>query len=396
MVENVFVLFYFMILLSIVPLALAFMLHKTHKKTAWVLYAVTSVMLLLQISMWADDVVGWQTHRHFTQIQELLERPFEAFYDDIVVKGHGVIALSNIAEGLVNYGIRHPTQHEVIVPLLHNALTLATHPNMRHASDIANPSASGENGLFLTHVNIILGAYQRFSGDTQYVSVNQHISEYLATTTLQDHQKHVHSYPEVGYKWPADQAATLYSLYLFDRNNGTTLSVQPIQEWLAYMKTEGTDGTTGLHYSEVSKTIEYWKYPRGCALSWTVKYMSRFAPEDAQQLWARYKGTFKQNYWLAAGFREYAKGVERPQDYDSGPIILGNGAAATAFGLSASRGLHDMYTYYQLYNSLKMTDMAIAFMSVAGHQSLYTVSQDVLATSIRFSSETTIEWYPRL
>jgi hypothetical protein len=243
-------------------------------------------------------------------------------------------------------------------------------------------------------LNIVLGAYQWFSDDARYLSMNRKISEYLAETTIQDAQKHVHSFPNQPYKWPADQVATLYSLYLFDQNNQTDLSVKPIREWLTYMQSQGTAPIMCLHYSEISRKIDYWKYPRGCALSWSVKYMSKFAPEEARELWENYRKHYKNNYLLVAGFREYPTSVDREPNVDSGPIIWGNGASATAFGLAASRMMDDPYTYYQIQNAVHLADAAIWLLScINSNHDLVLVSRDLLATSIRFSSETQTSWY---
>jgi hypothetical protein len=160
------------------------------------------------------------------------------------------------------------------------------------------------------------------------------------------------------------------------------------------MKAEGTAPTTYLHYSEISRKIDYWKYPRGCALSWSVKYMSRFAFIQACELWENYKQHYKNNYLLAAGFREYPPGVDRGSNIDSGPILWGNGASATAFGLVASKEMDDLFTYYQIQNAVHLADAAIWFLScINSNHDLVLVSRDLLATSIRFSSETQTNWY---
>lgn len=393
MIKNVFVLGVFILILAVIPLTISFLLKKSYKKIKVVLYGITVCLIVVQASVWLDDVSGWQAHRHFKSIQAILEQPSQGLKKELYSGGFAIIALSNIADGLVNYGLQHPEKQEKIIPLFRKVVQLAITPDMPLYSNPDNPAGSGENGLYLSHLNIILGAYQRLSDDTRYLSMNRKISEYLAETTIQDTQKHVRSFPNQPYKWPADQAATLYSLYLFDHNNQTTFSVQPIYEWLEYMRTEGTAPTTYLHYSEVSRKIDYWKYPRGCALSWSVKYMSKFAPEEARELWENYRKHYKNNYLLVAGFREYPPGVDRGPNVDSGPIIWGNGASATAFGLAASKTMDDPYTYYQIQNAVHFADAAIWLLScINSNHELVLISQDLLATSIRFNSETQTSW----
>ena len=122
--------------------------------------------------------------------------------------------------------------------------------------------------------------------------------------------------------------------------------------------------------------------------------MSKFAPEEARELWKNYRKHYKNNYLLVAGFREYPTGVDRGPNVDSGPIIWGNGASATAFGLAASKEMDDLFTYYQIQNAVHLADAAIWLLScINNNHELVLVSRDLLATSIRFSSETQTNWY---
>jgi len=75
------------------------------------------------------------------------------------------------------------------------------------------------------------------------------------------------SFPNKHLRWPADQAAVLYSLFLYDQNLETNLSKEPIKEWSNYMKKYGTDSKTGLHISEVTGGTNSSNTSRGCTLS---------------------------------------------------------------------------------------------------------------------------------
>ena len=73
-----------------------------------------------------------------------------------------------------------------------------------------------------------------------------------------------------------------------------------------------------------------------------------FAPEldvDLARTWyARYTNQFWDASFFMAGFREWRRDArQRMADVDSGPIILGRGSAASAFGIGAARALgrHD-------------------------------------------------------
>ena len=49
---------------------------------------------------------------------------------------------------------------------------------------------------------------------------------------------HADLLPHVKMKWSADQAAIIYSLWLFDKNNDTAISADLQKKWLEYMDSE--------------------------------------------------------------------------------------------------------------------------------------------------------------
>ena len=184
------------------------------------------------------------------------------------------------------------------------------------------------------------------------------------------------SYPGKGLRWPADQATTLYSLALYDRVTGATLSRRPVAAWLAYIVRRGASKRWRLPLSEVTGRAGAWRHPRGCALSWTVRYMHGFAPARAARLWARYKEVFLVRKGIFAGFREWPPGIRRRADVDSGPIVLGGvGAAATGLALGASRLVGDSATYYML----RASELAVR---IAGDARLGRAGGSILARAI--------------
>ncbi|HEU4536929.1 MAG TPA: hypothetical protein VFS00_22560, partial [Polyangiaceae bacterium] len=90
-------------------------------------------------------------------------------------------------------------------------------------------------------------------------------------------------------------------------------------------------------------SLEGSDVPRGCALSWTVAMRGLYDGAAARGLYERYRQAFWSGAGPLGGFREWPPGVERAADVDSGPIVLGVGAAATAIGIGAARlvGSHD-------------------------------------------------------
>jgi hypothetical protein len=78
---------------------------------------------------------------------------------------------------------------------------------------------------------------------------------------------------------------------------------------------------------------------RGCSNSGILVQAPDLSVEQAREWYDRYAGHFWQERALAVGFTEFPRDrhVEHGGDVDSGPIVLGYGFAASAFGLAAAR-----------------------------------------------------------
>ena len=137
------------------------------------------------------------------------------------------------------------------------------------------------------------------------------------------------SYPGVRARWPADQSATLASLRRYDVAHGAGLSTEPARRYFTVV--ERSASTDGLPRSEVARVIDSGCYPRGCALSFSVRYLAEVDPPRARALWQRYVAGYLVDGVLVTGFREWPVGVERGEDAYSGPIVSGIGQCVWLF-----------------------------------------------------------------
>lgn len=378
---------------SAIPLGLVLWLKKRYKKTKFVLFCITGLLILTQTSVWLYDVSGMQAYNHYLQIQTFLNQPFTGLRQVGLTRSKGIIALSYMSEGLVSYAMQNEARKPEIIALLKKAIAIALHPDISPYQNINNVASWGEEGLYLSHFNVMLGSYQRLSGDRTYLQLNRTISEHLAQKIISAPHNNIRSYNKAQDRWPADNAVTLYSLYLFDKNNNTKISLSPIKKWLEYMETKGSEPKTKLHYSELTGVEKYSPYPRGCALSWTAKYMSDFAPKQAKELWGNYKKHYHKNFLIISAFREYPPNANLNPDADSGPIVFGMGAGATGLALNASKYVGDYLTYYQINNLFRLVDLLANILSSFGDKKWQTLTQDILAISIQFNAETKVPWY---
>lgn len=149
---------------------------------------------------------------------------------------------------------------------------------------------------------------------------------------------HLATFP--GYCWPADNVPAVYSLILHDRLYGTDYG-QAARRWIEAL-IASLDPETGLMASRVDcQTGEILDIPRGCALSFTFAFLPDFSPQFAASQYAVYRQQFFKTTLGFIGIREYPLGQGRRADIDSGPIFLEVGAAATGFGIAATKAMAD-------------------------------------------------------
>lgn len=313
-----------------------------------------------------------------------MQRPFSTFSADNVPKSFRIIVLSNLAEYIRNLRRRGRLPGADARSSLQKIIRIATSPRLSPYGNRSLTRVSlGNHGLYLSHLNVILGAFKEATGQDDHLALNRRISRHLARRSLSDPHRHMASYPNIGYRWPADQAVTLSSLATYDRNYGRTLARRPVAAWLTAMNTRGMNGRWGLPRSEITGRARHAHTPRGCALSWSVRYMHSFAPLRARKLWRRYREVFMVRVGPLAGFREWPPGVTAPADADSGPIVFGMGAAATGLALGASQAVGDGVTY----GSLRASE---ALVRAVGGRKLRRTGSSILARALDLQAATMI------
>lgn len=249
-------------------------------------------------------------------------------------KGFRIVALSFLADGCVAEARRDSSKREAARACVHRALELAKHTRRQPIS------LEREDGLWLSHFNLILGAADAM-GPCADLEQHRAVSEALRKRSLDDAFHHVRSYANLAHRWPADQTATLASLHRHDAAHGTDWSADATQPWRAYVLEHAMDKKFGLPWSEVTLADKTSKLPRGCALSWQTRYLNEVDPKLARTWWEAFRGQYWVEHLGMGGLREWPPGVEHKGDIDSGPIVQGVGAAATALGIAAARVMGD-------------------------------------------------------
>jgi hypothetical protein len=322
---------------------------------------------------------------HFHYIRDHLRQPFNGYgRTEVLLPQFAEVTLSHMACGLQNLSVSRPDLHDQLVPLIDEVAARATSPLVspwgKRPDDVAD---FGDEGLYLSHLNMVLGCHRAITGSDRYEALHRRVSEHLAARSLRDGDFHAASFPP-DYKWPADQAVTLCSLYLYDRTHGTALSAEPTAGWLAWMRGH-TDPATGLPHSAVSD-FPYRTTPRGCALSWSLLYMAQFAPDEAAAMYPTYRQHFFASCGGMGGWREWPRGAGGASDFDSGPVVLGVGAAASGLGVGPARLFGDEEAYADILRLFSTTTLP----SPWGDRSHLVMP--LLAEAILFDGETAVPW----
>lgn len=165
-------------LITTLPLILAWLLKERFWIVIFSLLAIAILLALLQSLICLADITGIQADFRYQQIRSFLNQSFEGWDSVGLNSEQGIISLSYLAEGLVSYSIRRPSLKSEIVSLTKKAVKIAIRVAPFH--DVNNPAEWGESGLYLSHLNVILGAYQHLTGEHAYFTLNRNVSEYLS------------------------------------------------------------------------------------------------------------------------------------------------------------------------------------------------------------------------
>lgn len=245
-----------------------------------------------------------------------------------------IVALSFLSDGCVAEARRDPAKKAAALACVRRCWDLA-----RQLPGHAQP-LDKTDGLFLTHESLILGAAHAL-GPCPDPTRHAQAARALAQRSLADPHRHAASYIGRRARWPADQSATLASLFRYDRDHDDRLHLVPLDEWRSHMLTKAMDASLDLPWSEVAGQTRTGRLPRGCALSFQTRFLVEVDPQLARRWWQSTRSHYLVTTMGLSGLREWPPGRDRAADVDSGPIIRGVGAAATGLGIAAARVMGD-------------------------------------------------------
>ena len=334
---------------------------------------------------------------YFGQIEDSLSTKKKF---DSVPGGMRIIGLSICSDGLKELMKKDMVDKKRIIALMDKIVRYSVSDGVCPYKNVLTTDFKEDGyNLYLTHLEIILLNDMIVTGNKKYKDLVDRIYKHFIVSINLSKNVHLVSYPGSGMKFPADQSATMYALWLYDTVNDTNNAMRLIDKWISYIEKNATYNGLRLPYSEITGAVWYSKYPRGCATPYLIYYMSRFKKEKAIFYWENFKSHFKGNLLTLTLFKEWSR-IENGGyyesslakwnkkyglngDVDSGPVINDFGAAATGLSLLASKAAGDEKTYRDISGSIDICYNVAVGINKSFSESL----NNFLSTSIKFTAE---------
>jgi hypothetical protein len=193
-----------------------------------------------------------------------------------------------------------------------------------------------ENVFYRMLLISALTSYQKLLGDEKYIPLLRDQVESLSKELDESPLGLLDDYPKQCY--PTDVVAAIAAIRRADKVLGTDHS-DFVKRSLRAFQGKLLDITELPPYMADAKS-GYIDISRGCSSQWITVWVPQLWPDKAKQFYDSFEKHFWQRRWGAVGFREFTKQSMISNwymDVDSGPVVAGFGASATAFGLGAAR-----------------------------------------------------------
>ncbi|THH41039.1 hypothetical protein [Neolewinella litorea] len=207
--------------------------------------------------------------------------------------------------------------------------------------------------FFLAHAGAVLGHYQLASNDETYAPYFQRIGRYLAGRLIRGHYKHLISRPDESLLRPADNAAAIYALSLYDAYYGETYAVKARQQWTDYIDKELHFAESRLPCAAFTETNRCSIEPSAAATGLYICYRAAAAPAEVKddipyREWLHYFKRFSGNPF-SLSVRPNMRDGEVARLCNAGLAPLECGQFEDAIGLWAAAEYGGGYTYFRLF-----------------------------------------------
>lgn len=337
---------------------IAYLLRKRLPRVALALVGVGTLIALFLLGLWLVEITGWQREGFYKQLlygldkeelKEYVYRQDDLQETTIFMMSQSAIALHQMADLLDEPDPRIAK---------HMAWMAAYISDTDHFPLWKNKKKWEQQLFFLTQAAIILGHYQLYTGDEKYHLQWEELSIYLVMGISRSQYKHLASRPEDMALRPADNAAALYALKLYDDAYGTNYLDVAGEDWSEYIRRELQFEDTKLPCAGFTATNRCRLPPVGGSLALLNAYVAAADLPISTDFWREFRYYYKESFVnVFAWINVMGRGEEAPEfcDFSTAPLPCGRYEAAFAQFAAATR--EDWVTYYQLNNALLLDDM---------------------------------------
>lgn len=215
------------------------------------------------------------------------------------------------------------------------------------SADLTAPFGTGltpEHGVFHAGWTLLLATeIARRSSDPDDLAAVRERADGVAAALTSEPSGFPTSYP--GQRWPCDAVVAAAALARADALSPTPAWSQALARW-RYAVLAALDPATRLLPHQVDARGRALDGPRGSSQA----IIQTFWPDVALRLdgnpdpatWQRFVRAFVDRRAGLVGVREYPRDVTGASDVDSGPLVLGISASASAVALAAARRAGDI------------------------------------------------------
>ncbi len=207
--------------------------------------------------------------------------------------------------------------------------------------------------FFLAHAGSVLGHYQLATADETYAPYFQRIGRYLGQRMKLAHYKHLGSHGDENMLRPADNAAAIYVLTLYDAYYGEAIAAPTRREWTDYIQRELYYAESRLPCAAFTTTNRCSIEPSAAATGLYISYRAAAAPGEVTddipyREWLHYFKRFSGNPF-SLHIRPNMRSGQVARLCDAGLAPLDCGLYEDAIGLWAAAEYGGGYTYFRLF-----------------------------------------------
>ncbi|MDP2653468.1 MAG: hypothetical protein Q8Q08_05485 [Candidatus Omnitrophota bacterium] len=212
---------------------------------------------------------------------------------------------------------------------------------------------AGEDGHigYYGHLNLMLGCYALLSPDGRFADLHGKISAAIARRMKKYPHRHVETYP--GQNYPPDNTVAAASLRIADMVSSPRYE-NLIEEWVS--ETRGLEvGPYGLVTFQIDTlTGRPLQASRGSNNGWNSFYLALVDEPYAREQFLKIRKFLLKRAGGFAFVREYPSGHSFAGDRDTGPVVGGIGATATAFTIAGAIREKDVGLRNDLLRSIEL------------------------------------------